>query len=458
MTPEINVDLLRNWMQSCDSQHDKCRLETPDIAEPRIRLVDVEGERVVSASLAEDYVALSYVWGPNTVPLLTRGTLPQYTALRGLRCSAIPRTISDAIEVVKAIGKRYLWVDSLCILQDDARDKQQQLPIMDRIYSHADLVIIAAAGHDAHSGLPGVGKTEKRMLQHSDTIDGIDFVTAQPGVKQALEWTTWSSRGWTYQEAMLARRALIFTDTVVYWNCRDAIWREDMTGESLGQDVKHLLSANNSIWGHFADQYMKAVCRTAVYSEHVAEFSTRSFKDERDVLWAFLGVLKLQAPRFQKGFIWGLPYERLDATLLWSENVRCRGVHQRDAHHAMVHGSRSYDIPYPSWSWLSTNTRVSFMHPCGDSVISRIIWHEPYKLGDNDETSATWLKSVTTSKTNTADAGHQSPSTDWLSGVDGMDFGLLNFTAKTARLTIKIDQDSSTSLPETDLDGEMPGN
>lgn len=85
------------------------------------------------------------------------------------------------------------------------------------------------------------------------------------------------------------------------------------------------------------------------------------------------------------------------------------------------------------------------------------MWHEPYKLGVNDETSATWLKSVTTPKNNTTDAGSQRPSADWLYGMDGMDFGLLNFTAQTARLIVKIDQGSTTSLPEIDLDGQVLG-
>lgn len=129
--------------------------------------------------------------------------------------------------------KRCLWVDTLCIIQDDERDKQQQLPIMDAIYSCADIIIIAATGSDVHPGIPGAGNTRRRIIQGNETINGISFVTTPPEVQQVLDSTKWSRRGWTYQDAILARRALIFTDSLVYWNCRTAVWREDISGESL---------------------------------------------------------------------------------------------------------------------------------------------------------------------------------------------------------------------------------
>lgn len=450
VAPEININLIKRWVKSCDSEHKQCRGLSPGDSQHQIRLIDVEREIVVSASLAEDYVALSYVWGRNTAPLLTRGTLPQYTSLRGFKGLTIPTTISDTMEVVRAIGKQYLWVDSLCIVQDDDSDKQQQLPIMDHVYSHASLVIISAAGCDANSGIPGVGTTKRNMRQHTENINGMGFVTAQPAVSQALEWTPWMTRGWTFQEAMLAQRVLIFTDNVVYWNCRESTWREDMTCESLGNGVELELTKTTSIWGYLQGGYEKEVCRTAFYCRQVSEFSRRSLADGRDALWAFLGILKFQAPRFRKGFIWGHPYERLDATLLWSEDVKCAALHPREVHQAIAHGNRSYDAPYPSWSWLSTRARVSFWHPCGDSLVSKVTWHTPYTFGTDDKAATTYLNLMTTPKSSTADAGSQEPSVSWSSGVKIMDFGLLHFTASAAQLLIKTSYYSSSSAGDTE--------
>ncbi|ROV88730.1 hypothetical protein VMCG_10069 [Cytospora schulzeri] len=356
-----------------------------------------------------------------------------------------------------AIGIRYLWVDSLCIAQDDECDKQNQLPIMDSIYSHANLVIVSAAGMDAHTGIPGVGTTKRRVTQRKETIKGIRFITAQPAVQQQLERTTWTTRGWTFQEAQLARRILIFTDNVVYWNCRRSTWRDDMTGDSLGSEVGLSLLDINSIWGQLAELHEDAVCRTVLYCRQVVEFSRRTFQDHRDVLWAFLGILKLQAARFPKGFIWGLPWERLDATLLWTEEPRCDYVHPRDVYQAISRGGSYYDIPYPTWSWLSTTTPINFKDPCGNSIISRLTWHTPFIFGHGDEAAAAYLRSITGSKRGLVNASDKRPSADWLTGVDGMCFGLLHFTASIAKLRVRIDPDGSSGITERNIDGQAPG-
>lgn len=84
----------------------------------------------------------------------------------------IPQNISDTIQLVKDIGKQYLWVDSPCVIQDDDDDKLQQASIMDSIQTGAELVVVAAAGIDAHAGLPGIRGAQRRISQRIETIDG----------------------------------------------------------------------------------------------------------------------------------------------------------------------------------------------------------------------------------------------------------------------------------------------
>ncbi|KAI9768672.1 MAG: hypothetical protein M1839_003980 [Geoglossum umbratile] len=76
----------------------------------------------------------------------------------------IPTTVRDAIEVVKALGERYLWVDSVCIAQDSAEDKRHVIGNMHMIYSSATLTIVAADGKDAEAGLPGLHSNSRPML------------------------------------------------------------------------------------------------------------------------------------------------------------------------------------------------------------------------------------------------------------------------------------------------------
>ncbi|KAI4143281.1 MAG: hypothetical protein L6R39_004640 [Caloplaca ligustica] len=186
--PEVNTNLIKQWMQSCSLQHDRCRVPVLELSrEQTIRLIDVDECRVKSVTFGEKYVALSYVWGASTKPFLIHDTLPRCSSPGGLRDLIIPRTISDAIQLVKSIGERYLWVDSLCIVQDDEDDKKQQLSIMDSIYANAELVVVAAAGGNADIGLPGIGRTERLISQRTEEIGGMHFITAQPSVERVLK-------------------------------------------------------------------------------------------------------------------------------------------------------------------------------------------------------------------------------------------------------------------------------
>jgi hypothetical protein len=68
----------------------------------------------------------------------------------------LPKTIRDAIDLVRALKERYLWVDALCLVQNDQADMQKGIDIMDIIYERAVMTIVAASGDSANSGLPGV--------------------------------------------------------------------------------------------------------------------------------------------------------------------------------------------------------------------------------------------------------------------------------------------------------------
>ena len=230
--PEVDISLINQWMQSCNLRHDSCHLPALKTSrEQDIRLIDVQEYRIISATMIEKYVTLSYVWGPATKPLLTQATLSQCSSPGGLKGLKLPRTISDTMQVVKYLGKQYLWVDSLCIVQDNDNDKEQQLSIMDIIYSNSDLVVLATAGSEGNAGLPGIGSSPRRILQQVEKIDGVNFMTAQASVQEVLKRSIWNSRGWTFQEVALSRRALVFTESLVYWSCQGSTWREDMSSE-----------------------------------------------------------------------------------------------------------------------------------------------------------------------------------------------------------------------------------
>jgi hypothetical protein len=144
--------------------------------------------------------------------VLTCNTVQQFQCPGSLTSKAAPRVVSDAIDLVIAIGERYLWVDTACIIQNDASDKQRQLPIMGSIYSHAILTVVTAV-ESANDPLPRWDGCHHRVPYRDESLSGVLYTTGRPNLATALERTTWSERGWTFQEGLLARRALIFTHT-----------------------------------------------------------------------------------------------------------------------------------------------------------------------------------------------------------------------------------------------------
>lgn len=451
VSQDMDMIKIKSWIQTCEVGHSRCRAESDrvKILGHSIRLIDVQNFRVVEQSLAEKYAALSYVWGSDTKPTLNSENLGQLSSPHGLQGTIIPQTIADAIYLVKQLGISYLWVDSICIIQDDDLDKCRQLPIMDEVYQQAYLVVVAATGNDAHAGLPGTTKPRVRLSQQSETIGGIDFTTSSIALAQALENSKWATRGWTFLEGLLSRRALVITDTMTYWDCWESNGREDRVDD----ESKSILDWNKTdaeftwrmdfVWGmdspiiwRTEENRLLTPCRTLLYCEHVTAFQRRELGNQSDALWAFLGILKLQRIRFQKGFIWALPYERLDATLLWSANSGCTCMHTREVEQQIPVGRVVHKLSYPSWSWLSSDTPVQFLDPCGGSVISKVEWLDP--IGYEDARYTTGFHTAeATDRTSDADTPSKVVTPDWLSGVDAVDFGLLHLTAQTAHLLVR---------------------
>ncbi|EIW52286.1 HET-domain-containing protein, partial [Trametes versicolor FP-101664 SS1] len=99
------------------------------------RLVSTIGQR-------GEYLTLSYVWGGDQIHKTTSTNLSMYE--QGIAPSILPPTIRDAIYVTHMLGFRWLWVDSLCIIQDSETDKAHEIGRMHHIYRYAHLTIIAA--------------------------------------------------------------------------------------------------------------------------------------------------------------------------------------------------------------------------------------------------------------------------------------------------------------------------
>ena len=356
MNPKADMNLFRDWIRRCETLHGwKCgRSIWPEPLHQKLRsflVIDVYRMCILKAPESCRYVALSYCWG--TAPMLRhlRGNSAELQIEGALTGCRAPATISDAIELVKGIGERYLWVDALCIIQDDPVVKQIQLAQMGLIYSLAAFTIVAAAGDNANAGLPGVRaatrKTDQGILRVGDkvfltVIDGEDYYG---GVKDS----TWMTRAWTMQEKILSKKLLIFTDEQVYWKCWNALWLEETALENILKInfFKPIASAGP------ADIAFDSLVANPMhlYQMLVNTYMERQLSFKADILNAFSGICQAFTAIGNEAFHWGLPVSRFDTALCWW--LRAGGQRNYALCDQVEGDSVTSSVPFPSWSWAA---------------------------------------------------------------------------------------------------------
>ncbi|KAH7882060.1 heterokaryon incompatibility protein-domain-containing protein [Phlebopus sp. FC_14] len=357
-TPDYGI--IKEWFRRCDELHqDTCR---PLVSEnlKKIKLVDVETRQIVGYRDGFDYIALSYVWGGVTQRAYKLGdTLP--------RTPPIPATLEDAMEVVRHLGKRYLWVDSLCIDQGNAAEKDEQIPLMSAIYTGAWATIFNVAGQSANSGLPRVSTRKDVIPQMCYTIGGQQLLSLMPPLSQQISRSLWDSRAWTFQEGLLSPRRLFFTNHQVYFECNLVQCCESLdeshspfhltSNEQRAESARKALNKSSTLvfsdpdetfaGGVLRDPFrpifeskkrgFAETFRLYKYEELLYTYTGKKMSEDVDSLNAFTAILKrFEETHYKKGFVQGLPVEDLPTALLWihSDEVRPRRRAQ-----------------FPPWSW-----------------------------------------------------------------------------------------------------------
>lgn len=171
----INIEEVRQWIETCDIEHGKEYHQNSIGTERPIWLIDVEQVCLVPAD-EHRYVALSYVWGGVESSQATMDKIEQLKLPGSLEEEEpqflIPRTIRHAMGLTKMLGKKHIWVDRFCICQDDIKSKHSQIQSMADTYGNAHLTIVATNEWDANHGLRGLkGVTKPRDLSQYMTKD-----------------------------------------------------------------------------------------------------------------------------------------------------------------------------------------------------------------------------------------------------------------------------------------------
>lgn len=343
----IDYGILVSWLEYCKLHHTSHCSRSPGHVPPNLQFVDCTNDTIVGDRCYEPYVALSYVWG-DVVANVESDTFPHLPSL-------VPNVVKDAIEVVKRLQMRYLWIDRYCIPQEPA-EKHRQINDMDLIYRNAEVTIVAAAGKDPAFGLPGVGERQ-RLTQPAATVNDYCLVSTMTPPSVLIYASRWWERAWVLQEALLSRRRLIFTTEQVFFEC------QCMSCSEVLDEPLDFLHQNKS--------YMDSRYRTGLFPDEgvgkdpsdvaklIEIYSEKKLTYESDGLNAIAGSLRLFSQQKPPVYTyWGVPFvadSPNSRTVNSSKTAFLRGLLW------IIEGNyRRRQGHFPAWSWVGYIGRVSY--------------------------------------------------------------------------------------------------
>ncbi|KAI6126928.1 heterokaryon incompatibility protein-domain-containing protein [Pisolithus sp. B1] len=377
---QVNTHLIRAWLHQCESDHGKgCRPSLPlSLEQTRVPtfVIDVIQSCLVYSPSQCRYVALSYVWGAAAVYKHLRENTQDLRKTGSLLSLPIPATIRDAMTLTHAIGERYLWVDSLCIIQNDLEMLQSEITRMGSIYSKALFAIIAASGDSADSGLPGVEQGSREQLQKTLRFADCELLSVIDMTQSGIDDTPWAQRAWTFQERILSNRILVFSESQVYWSCRAAAHSEEraLEGVKIIERI-HLPFPQKYSMDCLSWKPLQPSKYRLLYDDLLSNYRQRRLSYQTDMLNAFNGVSEILAALQDDTFFWGLPGSLFSYAMTWNFT----GHSARNHVHVPIIGSKGLKemVPIPSWSWAAWSgedpNHPPFLQGGGDSWVRPVI-------------------------------------------------------------------------------------
>ncbi|KAF3009181.1 hypothetical protein E8E14_005316 [Neopestalotiopsis sp. 37M] len=300
-----------------------------------------------------DYIALSYCWGQAGSQLLTtRDNLQRH--LDRILLSEMPRTHVDAVTIARKLGIRYIWIDSLCIIQRDREDWAREAALMHRVYSRAALTIgLLSASTVADPLLTSRSERHRVAVPIPWPFTSGPYATDEPysvymlpyfeHSRESLNNTPLSSRGWTFQERSLSARFLHLGPELTHWDCRKSSICEDEAVEA--HRVPYGLGLFNTA---YEGNTPSRVQMHAGWADAIEEYTKRRLTVTGDKLPALAGVARIYGEQHRLGsYIAGLWEDQFFKHLLWQSD------HRNGIRHVRVHPYRA-----PTWSWASIDGPV----------------------------------------------------------------------------------------------------
>jgi hypothetical protein len=387
-----SFEMVRKWLGNCVADHSLCSCPTDEIFYPS-RLLQVrceDGTEMVRLVTTEKspagylrYLALSHCWGSSSeeerkLKITTKANLAERTT--NIASHSLPRLYQDAIQIVRSLGESYLWIDSLCIIQDSDEDWFHESMLMGKIYEHAYCTISA----DSASGSNCPIFKERNVSSSVSALESLkyrpSYIDWGPGREPSSsstyfpEFHHWSdlivaeplsTRAWALQERQLSRRIVHYTSHQILWECvtmnaseifpeglpqtptKDEVLRTQPIGPSCHITLSAMLAKaarNRDVTGSSSESMF-------LWYWFVTEFSKRNLTIPEDKLPALSGIANSLINITGKDYVAGLWRDDLCRGLLWSASHATNCTHTRL-------GSA------PSWSWASITGSIKFQTYC----------------------------------------------------------------------------------------------
>lgn len=200
-------------------------LDVGDARNPRFRLTYGHEMR------SDKYMAFSHCWGQGPSFSTSKSMVDKLRRGDGDTERRLPTSFRDAIEVTRGLQIQYLWIDSLCIIQDDEKDWENEAGRMEQVFSNAICVIAASSAVGSAEGFLSNCRPQRKYatLAPRPGVPRLYLTKFIDKFQSHVEQAVLNKRGWVLQERALARRSIHFTSTQMYMECGAGVYCESLT-------------------------------------------------------------------------------------------------------------------------------------------------------------------------------------------------------------------------------------
>lgn len=338
---DMMVQRIKRWIVDC-KKHELCQDTLPFLP---TRVIDVRGLdsqsrpflHISTPGQKARYVTLSYCWGGPQNTVTTKSSMVD--KIKGFELESLPKTIQDALEVTRKLGFQYLWVDALCIIQDDPKDQAIEINLMGDIYRDSSLTISVVGFENVESGFLGIRKETHAAVPIM--IDGREGKVAI-AEHELAEWAggPLETRAWAFQEFLLSPRILLYGRNGEVWRqCQSKPARpvvevpekEFRTTAQFPLLKREFHSLTKPLQGVHDSQWW-------TWKKLVEQFSRREITKPEDRLPALAGIASELSIFWDDEYLAGTWKKCLQKCLVWSRAPRCAPYF-------------SPSTTAPSWSW-----------------------------------------------------------------------------------------------------------